>query len=332
VKFDQPRRRDFIALVGSIVVAPWPMPVTAQQRPATPVVGLLSFGSPEAGAPFFAALLDGLKEGGFVDGRNVSVTSRWAQGRRERLSALASELVALNVDVLVASSPYAAVAARDATRTIPIVFMATDPVALGLVASYNRPGGNLTGITGLNDTLIPKRLELLRELMPKATSLVLLINPENPNAVSQLSDALAAARSSGHTVQALEARTESEIGSAFARLVERRVDALVVVGDAFFVSQRDQIVALAARNALPAIYDTPDFAAAGGLISYGSNLRDSIRLTGVYASKILAGARPADLPVQQPTRFELVINLKTAKALGIEIPPTLLARADRVIE
>jgi len=188
-------RREIIGLLGATSIA-WPVPVIAQQRPATPVVGLLSFGSPEAGAPFFAALLDGLKEGGFVDGRNVTVTSRWAQGRRERLPTLASELVALNVDVLVASNPYAAVAARDATRTIPIVFMATDPVALGLVASYSRPGGNLTGITGLNDSLIPKRLELLRELMPKATSLALLINPENPNAVSQLSDALAAARSS----------------------------------------------------------------------------------------------------------------------------------------
>ena len=248
------------------------------------------------------------------------------------LPILAAELVALDVAVIAAMGATPAQAALQATRTIPIVFQTGDPEALGLVTSLSRPGGNATGISILAPELVAKRLELLRELIPHAKSVAFLINPGNPTAASQLSDLQAAARTTRHNVQTLEARDRDGLDVAFTRLAEQRPDALLVATDPLFAVQRDQIAALAARHKLPAVYDFPYYAAAGGLLTYGPNALDSIRLVGVYAGRILAGTKPADLPVQQPTKFELVINLRTARALGLDIPPALLARADEVIE
>jgi putative ABC transport system substrate-binding protein len=245
---------------------------------------------------------------------------------------LAAELVALKVAVIAALGSIAAQAALQATQTIPIVFLSGDPVALGLVTSFNRPGGNATGISVLAPELVAKRLELLRELIPGARSVAFLGNPGNPTAASQLRDVQAAARITGHSLQIFEARTGSEIEQAFARLAEQRPDALLVSADPLFTAQRDQIVALAQRHNLPALYDFPEYAAAGGLISYGPSLKDLWRQLGVYTGRIIAGAKPADMPVQQPTQFELVINLTAAKALGLTIPPAILARADELIE
>ena len=321
------RRRDLIALVGATSIAR-PLDVRAQQ-PAMPVVGYLGTSTLEA-TPFLSALHAGLKESGYVEGRDVAFAYRWAERHYERLPALAAELAALKVAVIVAPSNLAALAARNTTRTIPIVFFVTDPVAFGLVASLSRPGGNATGVDLLQIDLIPKRLELLRELLPNARSAGFIFQPGNPNSAKVLSSVQGAASIVGFDMQVLEARTESEIEQAFTRLAERRAEALFVTADPIFYVQRERIVVLAARLAIPALYVDSVFVAAGGLISYGASIRELLRVLGV--GKILAGAKPADLPVQQPTKVELAINLKTAKTLGLTIPPAILARADEVIE
>jgi putative ABC transport system substrate-binding protein len=263
----------------------------------------------------------------------VAIEYRWAEGHYDRLPALAADLVGRQVDVIVASAVPATRAARSATSTIPIVFrVGTDPVADGLVASLNRPGGNLTGISIFNLELLPKRLELLSELVPQARVIALLVNPNNANAAPQIRDAREAARAKGVQLQILKAGSESEIDAAFASLVQHQAGALVVGTDPFFTSRLDQLVALASHRAVPAIFARHEFAAAGGLISYGASRATALRQVGIYAGKILKGAKPADLPVQQPTTFELVVNLNTAKALGLTVPPSILARADEVIE
>jgi putative ABC transport system substrate-binding protein len=333
------RRRDAIALVGATSIA-WPGAALAQQ-PAMPMVGYLSPGSAEAvhrSAPAFHA---GLKDSGYVEGRNVAFAYRVLPERQEPLPALASELVALKVAVIVANTSPAALVAKKATQTIPIAFMvAGDPVAMGLITSLGRPGGNATGINLLIGELMPKRLELLRELIPNAKSVAVLVDSA-PRAVDplvsgrelrELAELQAAARMIGLDLTIVEASTAHEIERAFARMAERRPDALLVSPAGLFSSQRDQVVGLAARHAIPAIHAWSHIVAAGGLISYGPSLTHAYRLLGVYTAKILDGAKPADLPVQQPTTFELVINLKTARALGITIPPSLLTRADDVIE
>jgi putative ABC transport system substrate-binding protein len=324
-------RREFTTLLGGAMVAACPLAARAQ-RAAVPVVAVLNGGLPESSARVLPYFRDGLRESGYVESRDVAIVARSAEGRDELLPMLAAELVALNVAVIAALGAIAAQAALQATRTIPIVFLTGDPVALGLVTSLSRPGGNATGISILAPELLAKRLELLSELIPHAKSVAFLVNPGNPTAASQLSDLQAAARATRHIVQTLEARDRDGLEVAFTRLAEQRPDALLVAADPFFSAQRDQIVALAARHKLPAIYDFPYYAAAGGLLTYGPNNQDAFRIVGVYVGRILAGTKPADLPVQQPTKFELVINLKTAKALGLTIPPTLLARADEVIE
>jgi putative ABC transport system substrate-binding protein len=325
------RRREFIALLGGSVT--WPGTLRAQQR-AMPVIGMLGTGSPGGWAPFGPAFLQGLSETGFVEGQNVAIEHRWAQGQYDRLPALAAELVSRKVDVLVStgSSP-TVLALKGATSTIPIVFRSgADAVELGLVASFARPGGNLTGVSLLADELIKKRLELLSELVPQARVIALMTNPNNPNAERSIALAKDFARAKGLQLPIVNATTAGEIEDAFASLLPLHASALVVSGDPFLSNQREQIVALASRYAVPAIYAWREFAAAGGLISYGSSLKDAFRLIGIYAGKILKGANPADMPVQQPTTFELVINLKTARMLGLNIPHQLLAEADEVIE
>jgi putative tryptophan/tyrosine transport system substrate-binding protein len=301
----------------------------AQQK-AMPVIGFL--GSIGPIAPQMDAFHQGLSETGYVEGQNVTVQYRWAGGSYDRLPALAADLVGRKVDLIVATGgDVSALTAKSATATIPIVFtsIARDPVELGLVASLARPGGNVTGFSGLIIELSPKRVELLSELVPQARVIALLVNPSNPSTERAVRDVQEAARAKGVQVQVLKASSESEIDAAFASLVQLHTAALVVAGDAFFASRRDQLAALASRPAVPAIYPLRQFAVAGGLISYGPSLR---RQTGIYAGRILKGAKPADLPVQQPTTFELVVNLKTAKELGLTVPPSILARADEVIE
>jgi putative ABC transport system substrate-binding protein len=324
------RRRDLIALFGGAVLA-WPPAGRAQQK-AIPVIGYLHFGSPNL-APTPAIFLRGLSETGYVEGQNVAIEYRWAEGHYDRLPALATDLVGRKVDLIVARGPPAAHAAKNATSTIPIVFsVGSDPVADGLVASLARPGGNLTGITNLAVELVPKRLDLLSELVPQAKVVALLVNPNNAYTEPMIRDVREAARAKGVQLQILKAGTESEIDAAFATLVNLHADALLAGDDTFFTSRREQLVALASRHAVPAIYQFREFTAAGGLISYGSSLTSATRQVGVYAGRILKGEKPANLPVQQPTTFELVINLKTAKALGLTVPQAILARADEVIE
>jgi len=325
------RRRDLIALVGSVAVAA-PLAARAQQK-AMPVIGFLSTGSPETVGPFIAAFYQGLSEAGYVEGRNVAIEYRWAEGHYDRLHALAADLVARKVDVIATGGGApSALAAKGATSTIPITFVGADPVGDGLVASLARPGGNLTGISLLAVELMPKGLELLSELVPQARAIVLLANPNNSNAERVIEGGQQAARTKGVRLTILKASTESEIDAAFVTLVQLHAAALIVHADAYYTTGRDQLVALAGRHAVPAIYYFREFAAFGGLISYGSSLSGAFHQVGTYVGKILNGAKPADLPVMQPTTFELVINMKTAKALGLTVPQSLLQRADEVIE
>jgi ABC-type uncharacterized transport system substrate-binding protein len=323
------RRRDFIiVLVGAM--AALPLPAHAQEK-AMPVIGVLSTGS--TASVFEPAFRRGLSEAGFVEGQNVAIEYRWAEGHYDRLPALAADLVGRKVDLIVATSPPSALAAKSATSTIPIVFRSgADPVGDGLVASLARPGGNLTGVGFQVDELTAKRLELLSELVPRAGVIALLVNPNNGVAERVIRDMQEAARTKGLQLPVLKASNESEIDTAFASLVQLQAGALVVAGDPFLSSRREQIVVLASRNAVPSIYAWREFAASGGLISYGSSLTSAFRLVGAYAGKVLQGAQPADLPVQQSTTFELVINVKTAKALGLTVPQSMLTRADEVIE
>jgi putative ABC transport system substrate-binding protein len=327
------KRREFITLLGG-AAATWPVAARAQQPPM-PVIGFLHLTSPETNRENLATFRRGLGETGYIEGKNVMIEYRWAQGRNDQLRTLAVELVQHQVSVIaVLESTNGALAAKAATQTIPIVFMqGANPVQIGLVDSLNRPGGNLTGIGLLTAETAGKRLELLLELVPKATSIGYLRNPTNPvYAESETREVEIAARAHGVRLLIVNASRPSEIETAFAELVQQRPDALQVSSDGFLLTYPDQIVALAARYAVPAIYAWPTFAAVGGLISYGTNLRDAWRQAGIYTGRILKGERPADLPVQQVTTIELVINLKTAKALGITVPLPLSGRADELIE
>jgi putative tryptophan/tyrosine transport system substrate-binding protein len=326
------RRRDFISIFGRAAVA-WPLATRAQQ-PAMPVIGLLNSGSPDERAPFVAAFRQGLKETGFVEGQTVAIEYRFAEGRYDRLPSLASDLVRRQVAVIAATGDTVSpLAAKRATTTIPIVFVVgSDPVKDGLVASFNRPSGNITGVSIISSALVSKQFELLHELVPQAAVVGVILNPSNPNVDFELSDLQSAARTMGVQLAVLRANTESGIEAAFVTLVQRRAGALLVEPDVFFLDRREQLVALAARHAIPTIYSRREYAAIGGLISYGANLADGYREAGVYVGQILKGTTPADLPVMQPTKYELAINLKTAKALGITVPLTLQARADEVIE
>jgi putative ABC transport system substrate-binding protein len=312
-------------------MAAWPLAARAQQK-AMPVIGVLSPGSLSAFSGTMGAFRQGLSEAGYVEGQNVAIEYRWAEGNYDRLPALAADLVGRKVDLIMANSPPSAQAAKSATATIPIVFRGgADPVGDGLVASLARPGGNLTGVS-IADDLTAKRLELLSELVPRAGVIALLVNPNSNLAERVIRDVQEAARTNGLQIHVLKARNESEIDIAFASLVQLRAGALVVGADPFLSSRREQLVALASRRAVPSSYAWREFVASGGLISYGPSLTTAFRLVGAYAGKVLKGAKPADLPVQQATTFELVINLKTAKVLGLTIPSSLLLRADQVIE
>jgi putative ABC transport system substrate-binding protein len=325
-------RRKFLGAVGGAAAA-WPLVARAQQ-PAIPVVGVLSGHSSAEWGQFVAAFNRGLKEVGYVEGQNVSIEYRWAEGHYDRLPALAADLVRRRVAVIAAiGGVNAAFAAKAETSELPIVFITgRDPVELGFVASLNRPGGNLTGVSLLNDELVPKRLELLRELVPRAATIAILVNPDNRNHPSYVVALDSVARVGGQKVLVLGAGMDPDFEPAFARLVQRRADALVVAADPFFDSRREQIVGLAIRYAVPTIFQWREFVQAGGLISYGTSLADAHRLQGVYSGRLLKGAKAADLPVVQPTKFELFVNLRTAQALRVTVPPSILLRADEVIE
>ena len=324
------RRREFLLLLATNMMAA--RAVRAQQK-AMPVIGFLNSGLPDTDLPFLAAFRQGLGDAGFMEGKNVAMEPRWAEGRYDRLPVLVGDLVSRKVDVIAAGGDAAVIAAKDATSTIPIVFFnGGDPLAMGLIASLAHPGGNVTGFSTFAAALLPKRLELLSELAPQARVIAMLVNPSDPNAERFINAMEQAASAKGIKLRILKAGTESEIDDAFASLVQLRTDGLIVSPNAFFVSRREQLVVLASRYAIPAIYPRRQFATAGGLISYGSSLTAVYRRMGIYVGKILNGAKPADLPVQQPSIFQLVVNLKTAKALGLTVPPSILARADEVIE
>ena len=325
-------RRGFVMLLGGSAVA-WPV-VARAQNPAMPVIGFLRSTAATGSEHIVTAFIRGLKEAGFVEGQNVAIEYRWADNQNDRLPALAADLIRRQVTVIVAAGIPAALAAKAATTTIPIVFeIAADPVEVGLVASLNRPGGNLTGVTTLNVELGPKRLELLHEVEPTTRSIALLVNPTSPVNAERLStNTQTAARTLGLQLHVLHASTERDFETVFASLVQMRAGALVINNDAFFLSRSEHLAALTVRHAVPTIFAYREFTAAGGLMSYGGSLTDAYRLVGVYTGRILKGEKPTDLPVQQYTKIELIINLKTAKAFGITVPQLLLGRADEIIE
>jgi putative tryptophan/tyrosine transport system substrate-binding protein len=329
------RRRAFGMVLGALATAStgWPSPIGAQQKPMA-VVGFLNAGEPGRSVRIVAAFREGLGEIGYLEGQNLTIEYRWAEGRYDRLPALAADLVGRKVDLIaVSGSPAAASAAKGATSTIPVVFIGGDsPVADGLVASLARPGGNLTGVSSLVVELNPKRFELLRELVPQARVIAMLVNPNNPASGRLTREAQDAARTHGVQLVVLNAGNDSEIDAAFAALAQRQAGALIVATDPFFTGRNEQVTALAARHGIPAIYGWPEFTMAGGLISYGPSRPALYRQIGIYAGKILKGAKPADLPVLQPAIFELVVNMRTARTLGLTVPPSILARADEVIE
>jgi putative ABC transport system substrate-binding protein len=321
------KRREFITLLGG--AAAWPLAARAQQ-PAMPVIGYLHSASSEPYALMMVAFREGLKQAGYVEGQNVVLEFRWAEGRSERLPALAAELVRRRVNVLATGGgDQPAMAAKRESTTIPIVFVTSDPVESGLVSNLNRPGGNLTGVSLFTIELGPKRLQLLRELVPTSDKFAVLVDPNNAQAGKEIRTAAQAVR---QQIEVLNARSEQEIDAAFAALVQKHADALLIVSSPLFTNRRHQIVALANHYRIPAIYPLREYAVSGGLMSYGSNIADAYRQSGVYVGRILNGAKPTDLPIVQPTKFDLVINLTTAKALGLQVPDKLLALADEVIE
>jgi putative ABC transport system substrate-binding protein len=326
------KRRTFITLLGGAAVA-WPLAARAQQ-PAMPVIGILAMAAPEANAIRLRAIREGLRTAGYVEGQNVKIEYRWAELHTGQLPAVAADLVSRQVAVIVASTTPSALAAKTATGEIPIVFgIATDPVELGLVASLNRPGGNVTGVTSLNVEVAPKRLELMHELLPSVTSMALLINPAAPALAEPLSRmSRVAAKALGLQLHIVHASSDRDFDAIFERLIELRVGALVIAPDSLFSNHKEQLAKLTVRHAIPAIYQYREFAAAGGLMSYGTSETEYYRLVGIYAGRVLKGDKPADLPVQQSTKVELFLNLKTAKALGITVPLPLSGRADEVIE
>ena len=325
------RRRDFIALLGATAFT-WPLAARAQQA-ATPVVGFLHYASPVTLAHLAAAVRGGLNEGGFVEGQNVVIEYSWAEGHYDRLPALAADLARRQVTVIAAGGTVAAQAAQKATSTIPVVFTSgADPVASGLVKSLSRPGGNLTGVSLLAAEMATKRLELIHDLLPHARAVAMIINPTFPGAESEIAEVEAAGRTIGMRTYGMKATSPSDIDTALASINQLHVDAFMVGADGFFITRRDQLAALSKRYAVPGIYPFPDFPEADGLLSYGVSLADAYRQVGVLTGRILKGAKPAELPVMQPTKFEFVLNLKAAKALGLTVPPALAARADKVIE
>ena len=329
--FDRLKRREFIMLLGGAAI--WPVAARAQER-ALPVIGILSPRSPTVDLPLIEVIREGLNDTGFAEGRNFAIDYRWADGQFDRLAGLAADLVRRQVTVIVAiGGEVAGRAAKAATATIPIVVLfGGDPVRSGRVPSLNRPGGNITGVSSIIFELEPKRLGLLRELRPNATTIAVLMNPNSPDTEIHVSDIQTAAHSVGQQIDVLNASTIADIDAAFARLVQKRADALMVAADPLFFNRASQLVVLATRHAIPALYSRREFVAMGGLMSYGPTIIESYRMAGVYTGRVLKGEKPGDLPIQLPTKFELVINLSTARAFGIDVPPTLLARADELLE
>jgi putative ABC transport system substrate-binding protein len=324
------QRREFITLIGGAAAA-WPR--TSKAQSTLPVIGFLNGASPDGYMPMVAAFDQGLKEAGYVDGQNVTIEYRWADGQYDQLSAWAADFVRRPVSVIAATGTAASLVAKAATSTIPVVFTTGgDPVQLGLIASLNRPGGNVTGVTGLTGEVAPKRVELAHELVPDAALVGLLVNPRNPNVETLKRNSQAAAATLGLQLVTVQASTETEVDEAFTTFSRKRVSAVVIGPDAFFNSHAELLAMTALRHSVPAIYEFRQFVAAGGLISYGGNIADAYRLAGAYIGRILKGDKPADLPVQQSTKVELIVNLKTAKALGVAVPLSLLVRADEVIE